>query len=304
MNNFLKYLYRIFIRDKVEKLYLSEGKIYEVLGENFLNGYYFLVLKVKEYCDSKYYLIVENCKTPLFIELKITDKHSEYVKIDKVALKNVLPKNILYTLAKNGLCTTIENTMKEGTNPFTIHRLTMCLYKNILGLTVHHNDKNKYNNAITNLTPLDNFTHQKLDVKPEPAFTQLTQKYNKEFEVKYFKAKRNTLANRGENLLTILQKLHEGHQVKDIVSKQYKKSKIYEVKSHFYHIKEFTIYLKTFNSPTRRELNGKVNTIWKDIYNFEKIYSPDYKDLLRFTEDINKYLTKQTIKLKIKPKGY
>lgn len=294
MNKFLKYLYRTFIRDKVQELYLSEGKIYKVLGENFLNGYYFLVLEVKEFSFSNtdYYLIVENCKTPLFIQLKITDKESDYVKIDKIALKNALPKNILEILAKNGLCTTVENTTKEGTNPFTIHRLTMCLYKNILGLTVHHNDKDKLNNVINNLTPLEAWKHQKLDTQPEPKYYFETSEFHETFVDEYFKQKRDTLASRGRNLLTILNKLHKGYPIKEIVSKEYKKSKVYEVKRHFYYLNEFIKFLITFKRLTREKLNGKPDSIWDDIYFFEICYRPQMYDLERFAENLYKYFQK------------
>lgn len=294
MNKFLKYLYRTFIRDKVQELYLSEGKIYKVLGENFLNGYYFLVLEAKEYSFSspEYYLIVENCKKPLVVELKLADKNSEYVKFDKVAFRKMLPKNIFNILANNGLCTTVKNTLKNESNLLTVHRLTMCLYKNILGLTVHHNDKDKRNNVITNLTPLDNFTHQRLDVKPEPTFTQLTQKYNKEFEIEYFKSRRNTLASRVQNIITILYKLYEGHQTKKIVSKKYKKSRIYEIKNHFYYLNEFIEFLETFTNPVRNGFNGKTNSTWEDIYFFEFCYRPQIYDLERFAENLYKYFPK------------
>ncbi len=300
MKNRLTLLYKNFIREKISNKYLIHKKHYLVLGDGFINGYYLAIISSNnEYINlQNYYLIIENCKTPKIIELKQTELASQYVKLDKPYLLKNMPANILYYLAKQGLCTTINNAIKKESNPYLLHRLVMCLYHNIISLTVHHNNKNPQVNHINNLTPLEDTLHKRLDrIENSEKYTDKTNFYNQKFKTKYFKPSKNTLANRDKNILTILHKLYLKLPVKNIICSKYKQTKVYEIKRHYFYLVEFINYMKSLIDKESAPLYEKHHKNWKHILDFEMcnteklLINKEFKQLFK---DIFIYKEKMT----------
>ncbi|MBR6162411.1 hypothetical protein IKQ26_00765 [bacterium] len=98
------------------------------------------------------FLIVENIKNPIILELKVFHNNSNYMVFLFSELKSKLSKKILSKLLKSGLFMT--NKDRDKYNPLVaFHRLVVCIKTNINGLTIHHIDKNKQNNSLDNLLP-------------------------------------------------------------------------------------------------------------------------------------------------------
>lgn len=274
--NTLKNLYKEYIRSYTSKKY-EELQDYNcnIIGENILGNYYFLLFENNNSENQTYYLIVENCKNPKIIHLKRSSTNPHYYTFNKNILKANMPA--YKKLVKNGLFKSLKSGFSELNNLASIHRLNMCLYKNILNLEVHHNDKNKKNNHITNLTPIDEYKHDELDLMAEPEFSILTSKYNNEFiqELSKTEKNRNTLASRDNivlNVISLLNKNIKPKEISRILKHKIKKSKIYEIKNYFYYAPSFINYLKTHITNGIDNLNGNLQKQWNRIYKFEEKY--------------------------------
>lgn len=274
--NTLKKLYKEYIRsytsEKYEKL---QNHNCNIIGENILGNYYFLLLEDNNFVNPTYYLLIENCKNPQFIHLKRSSTNSRYYTFNKNVLKVNMPA--FKRLVKNGLFKNIKSGISELNNLASIHRLNMCLYKNILTLEVHHNDKNKQNNSITNLTPIDEYRHDELDLMEEPEFSILTSKYNNEFikELSKTEKNKNTLASRDNIVLKVICLLNSNikpSEISKILKYKIKKSKIYEIKNYFYYAQSFINYLKMYITNGIDNLNGKFHKPWEHVYKFEDKY--------------------------------
>ena len=99
----LKKLYRLFLRDKVNEQYELSYIEGAVLGENILNGYYFLVLRKIDWDSGKvyHYLLTENCKKPSLIKLK----EYESILITTDGLHNLLDGKKLIKMLNEPLTT-------------------------------------------------------------------------------------------------------------------------------------------------------------------------------------------------------
>lgn len=270
--NTLKKLYKEYIRSYTSEKYEElQNHNCNIIGENILGNYYFLLLEDNNFVNPTYYLLVENCKNPQFIHLKRSSTNSHYYTFNKNVLKVNMPA--FKRLVKNGLFKNIKSGFSELNNLASIHRLNMCLYKNILTLEVHHNDKNKQNNSITNLTPIDEYRHDELDLMEEPEFSILTSKYNKEFIEELKSTERDTLASRDNIVLEVLMLLNKNLKpstISKILKNKIKKSKIYEIKSYFYYLSDFITYLNSYASSCVSSFNGKLGCQWNLIFNFEE----------------------------------
>ena len=299
MTKHLNRLYKNFIREKISNQYLAQRKGYLILGDGFINGYYLAIISINnEYSNvQNYYLIIDNCKTPKIIELKQTEQASQYVKLDKPYLLKNMPVNILYYLAKQGLCTTKNNAIKKESNPYLLHRLVMCLYYNIIGLTVHHNNKNPQVNHINNLTPLEDTLHKRLDrIENSALYQDKTNFYHQKFKETCFKLTKNTLASRDSNVLTILHKLYLNIPVRNIICSKYKQTKVYEIKRHYFYLVEFINYIKSLIDKETTPLYEKHHKNWKYILDFEmyntekslinKEFKHLFKDIFVYKEKI------------------
>lgn len=270
----LKNLYKDYIRSLTNDKYKElQNKNYKVIGENILENYYFLLLENNDSEKIRYYLIIENCKKSQIIYLKRNSSNSRYYTFNKNVLKANMPA--FKRLIKRGLFKNINSGCSKLNNLASIHRLNMCLYKNILNLEVHHNDKNKNNNHITNLTPIDEYIHDELDLMEEPEFSILTSNYNNEFIQELRKIDRDTLASRDNIILEVISLLNKNlkpKQIAKILKNKIKKSKIYEIKNYFYYALDFIEYLKKHIINGFEHFDGIFNKQWKKVLNFECKY--------------------------------
>lgn len=240
--------YEFFMLKTVIKKYFPNNTNIRVLGNNFIDSYYFMLIEELNIsgnkADTEYYLIVENCKKPVIVQLKKTDEQSDYIKFEKKHFRKSIGEKIFKILAQRGICTQEHIALSESTNPLLIHRLNACLYKNILGLEVHHNNKDKTDNYIINLTPIKHKLHDFLDRQQGGEYEILTKRLHKKFvqEVEKLGIKRNTLSNRNEIVLAVLLDLNYGKSVKKITNKNIKKTKVYQIKRHYFYIKDFIKY--------------------------------------------------------------
>ena len=97
------------------------------------------------------YLIIENIKDSKMFKIETMPHKDSYVITSRKCLQDYMPVNAFKTLLKQGLYMTEKAKNSRHDNKIGLHRLNLCLYKNITGISVHHIDKNKQNNCITNL---------------------------------------------------------------------------------------------------------------------------------------------------------
>ena len=288
MTQYLKNLYLEFIRAKIAQEYIPFHYDGIVLGENMLGGYYF-VLTTNFHCEEGfYYLLLENCVNTCWIQLaKINNKSKQYNIFRRSILENILPKRAFKLLLDNGLYKTYKAKISKNDNLTSIHRLNMCLYTNITDLEVHHNNKIKSFNNITNLTPIEKSLHDELDMLAEPKFSEVTNKLHKQFKEGLLKPKRNTLSSRDEFVLDVLILLWKGFSPLEIVKKLDKKvhkSKIYEIKQYYFYLSEFMDYLYNYIVKGVDDFYGIFDCQWEYIKDFNKDlawWNSDYKS---FTE--------------------
>lgn len=294
MNEYLKHLYHDFIRGKIAQEYMPFHYDGMVLGENILGGYYFVLATSFNGEYLEYYLLLENCKKPDWIKLvKLKENPQLYETFNRSALKKFLPKRAFQLLLNNGLYESYEAKISKYDNLTSIHRLNACLYTNISGLEIHHNNKNKSCNRITNLTPVEKDFHDKLDKLPEPEFTEVTGKLHNEFKKNLLKPKRNTLPNRDEIVFEVLILLWKGFSPVEIVKKldrKIHKSKIYEIKQYYFYLSEFMDYLYNLIVKRIDDFYGIFDCQWEYIDDFNgdlAWWNSDYKS---FVESIAKRL--------------
>ena len=117
MSKQLKKLYKDFIREKVNDKYIAHNINCQILGENFVENYYILLMQDWNHSLSKkssdYYLLIENCREPKFLKFKQIDKLNAYVRIKKKILEQ--HKTLFSLLVKHGLFYNLE-TAKNSTN--------------------------------------------------------------------------------------------------------------------------------------------------------------------------------------------
>lgn len=248
MSKQLKKLYKDFIREKVNHKYIYDNKNCLILGENFVENYYIILMQDWNNSLSKklpdYYLLIENCKKPEFLKFKQVDKRNAYVRIEKKILEQ--HEKLFSLLIKQGLFYNPETAKNSTNTQILVHRLNLCLYINIIKLECHHNDKDKKNNVILNLTPIEKEKHKLLDDAPEKLYQELTDKYHKEFVRKIFHPKRNTLASRYNVVIDVLFDLKNGKSVLEIERIHFgrlKETTIRKIKNFYFYTEEFLHYL-------------------------------------------------------------
>lgn len=146
------------------------------------------------------FILIENIEEPILVELKRNLINKKYIAFNRSNLENFLPKNLFKKLVKKGLYSSekAKNSIKD--NLFSLQRLVACLYKNITSLEIHHIDKNKFNNTITNLLSISKKEHEELDGLPVEE--GIAESYK--MQSKQIKNSRNTLAKNYELVLKIL----------------------------------------------------------------------------------------------------
>lgn len=305
MTNFLEKLYRDFLRNKIHQKYIYNNPNYFVLGENILNGYYYVLLS--EWGDERYEysLIIENCKHPDCKHIQLSH-NPEYDIFKKSALKNIIPKKAFETLIKNGLFKDINSGYdRKKDNLAAIHRLNMCMYTDIKELEVHHNNKKKRDNFITNLTPIHKPLHYELDNMPEPQFSRVTSELHNNFKKDLHKQKRNTLSNRDELVIEILILLSKGLKPEKIAKKyrnRIQKSKIYQIKRYYFYLDEFLNYLYNLAVKGISTLDGIYDYQWKNIWEFNANFNNWNQDIERFLDYIRPLL-KNEYKISLYARG-
>lgn len=295
MTNIIKRIYNKFLQEKITEKYIKQyGKNVIILGANFLNNYYIVLFQNlgenKNYRLGENYLIIENCDNPQKIYLKLYDPASEYLKSRKHCIDNICPE--VFTLLLNrGLYMKYDAGLK-GDNLFSLHRLNMCLYTNISVIyEVHHNNKHKDQNEISNLTPIHKDIHKELDLMQGEDFTINTNILHNQFKTNIIKHPKNTLANRDKNILNILYGLSIGKSVKELESKKIRKTKIYEIKKNYYYLKDFIKYLENIMNITFEEFNGNPLLNWKNVYPYNPLQQitkdefKEFQDYIYYTPD-------------------
>lgn len=287
----IEYLYKTFLRNKVNNsMILNQYNNSKIIGDNILDGCYFVLLEDYSCTNKTYILLVENCLSTKNVLLTYDKNTTKYNIFPKNILKESLSEKAYSSLIKNGLFSNINSGFSQYNNYTSIHRLNMCLYKNILNLEVHHMDKNKKNNFIFNLVPIAEKEHKKLDILQGKEYWNSTNQYFLEF-LKYLnKKRRNTIANRNEIIYEILILLKSGKtpiEISDYFGKKIGKSKIYEIKKYYFYLNDFINYVKECKNTAFYQLNGKLGLQWKSLLDFEALYLPCKYENNCFLEDLN-----------------
>ena len=288
----LKALYRTFIRAKVNQEHIIQNPQYCILGENFIRNQYFMVIAdVNDSNDPKtfnYHLLIENPPQPDILALKVCDVNAKYIKTrrDYIISKR---SDIFQTLVKQGFYFSQEKAYGQYNSTCLIHRLTACLYENITGLEIHHNNKEKTFNAITNLTPLPKEIHEPLDKKQGEEFVLETEQYHNAFRQRVFREKRNTLASRDNIIFDILQYLHDGKSVVEInkiLKGKIGCTKIQEIKNYYFYLDDFFKYLYSRATSNFSAFNDDFGLQWLYPLRFDWYEEGDTFALDRFLNEI------------------
>lgn len=259
----LKELYQLFLIYFINSKYFEDINNINILGANFIDNLFIVVFQK----NNRIFIIIENILTPIFIELKQVKNKDGYITIDKNFYSKVIPQKIREKLAKRGLCLTYATGMKNNKS-LCLHRLITCLYFNCINKEVHHINKNKIDNYITNLIPLDAISHKRID---NDLLNGVNFAINEQEQLKSkLKKTRTTLANNEQILYEILSLKNKQLPVKKIIKiiKKIRKSKIYEIINYFYYSNEFKIWLKMQQNQTFQELYGKFFNEWKNVINY------------------------------------
>lgn len=217
------------------------------------------------------YLIVENIKDSRIFKIETIPHKDGYVITSRKYLQDFMPVKAFQTLLKQGLYMTEKAKNSTNDNKICLHRLNLCLYQKIIGSSVHHIDKNKHNNSITNLLPISNEKiHSDLDHKDYDL--KIAYKLQKEFKSQVFKPKNQTVASNDDVIFEILnlkvQELNVNAIIKKMKSK-IKKSSVYKILKDFFYVKEFLQALENNSIQEFSRFDGKTLNKWEYIKAFE-----------------------------------
>ena len=220
---------------------------------------------------KKRFLLIENIKVPIILELQKQPHKEGYITINKADLANNIPLKLRKILAQRGLASNEEIGMKTNKR-FCWHRLVACLYYNCIGRFVHHIYKNSLDtNDITNLIVVDEKQHKSIDNDKKNCIRRGL-KIQKILKDELFKQPKQTLANNDNIILKILELKKQGHSNKKIIKKlqsKIKQTKIYEHVKTFFYVDDFLKWLESKQNKPIHMLNEKTSKRWRKIIAFE-----------------------------------
>ncbi len=204
-------------------------------------------------------MVVDSKQESKVIELDIIEYNDDYIRLksDNIS-KNISKKTYKYLL-NNGLYMTKKDNRTLNTY-LGLHRLVACLYGDISNLSIHHIDKNKKNNSIENLVPMNQEFNTSLDSLEFSQMLKIGQEEHKKW-IKNTNKKNNSLANNSylqfeiltNSLNTSIQKIYSN------IRKKFKNIQtVRNIINYFYHLKEFIIWLKYNDIGTFKDLNKNV----------------------------------------------
>lgn len=207
---------------------------------------------------GRFYLVVDSKRESKLIELDIIEYSDGYLRIKSNNITKEINSKLYDKLLDNGLYMTRKENRKLNTY-LALHRLVACLYGDITGLTIHHIDKDKSNNNIENLVPLEQEVNTSLDSLEYNKMLTIGQQKHKEW-IKSIERCNKTLASNPYIQFEILIK-SLGYSVNEIYLKFKKKIKniqtIRNIINYFYRLNEFIIWLKINDKKLFDDLNRK-----------------------------------------------
>lgn len=196
--------------------------------------------------NKKYiYVIEENIKTAKMFELKTFISNDKYIRFNQDSLKNFLSKKCFDELLKKGLFMTKIPRMYNAV--ISLQRLIGCLYSNITDMEMHHINKDKLNNKLDNLVPLEKELNISIDSLPFEEMLKVGQNRHQEWVKEFNKSSRHTLANNDFLIFEILSNSigKTAKAVHKIFIDKIKSIKIiYEILNKYFYTEDFLKYLK------------------------------------------------------------
>lgn len=216
------------------------------------------------------YIIIENTSHQICARIAVTKNQYGYIIGLKNDLKKIFPAKLLDRLFKNHLYQNIESAYNDYNNYWSLQRLVCSLYTKICDRVVHHINKLKMVNNITNLLPVTKEEHIQLEDYDEDGM--LARKMQAAFKRKSNRCRNQTVANNDDVILQILKLASEGISKNDIVktmSKYVKKSSVYAILKDFFYGKEFVLTIENNDIIDVSEFNGIMRERWQKIIEFE-----------------------------------
>ena len=219
------------------------------------------------------FILIENIKEPIILELNKQPHREGYITINKADLANNIPYKLLKILAKRGLASSEEIGLRTNKR-FCWHRLVACLYYNCIGKFVHHIHKDSRNiNDITNLIVLNEIEHKSID-NDRINYLERGLEIQKNLKDNFFKPNKQTLANNDHIILKILILKKKGLNNRRIIKKlktKIKQTKVYEHIKTFFYIDDFLRWLESEQNKPIQRLNEKIRKRWQKIIDFESL---------------------------------
>lgn len=218
----------------------------------------------------KYFIKIINIKDEKEVFLQ-PDGNNQYNTFRKNSIINNVKENVFKQLALNGLYSTYETGMNENNSLCSIHRFAMSLRYKIINKILHHINKNKENNSLNNLLPLNSYDeHKTLDSLPPDIGIQKSKEmhnnYNFDLDIS-----RNTIGNNRDLVIKILSNPNlKAHEIEKLIGKKLKHSKISAIRQYYFYAQEFLSWLSIHSTSHYNELCGNLNSSWHDLLTFEQ----------------------------------
>ena len=198
--------------------------------------------------QKHFYIIEENIKNPKMFELKTFTTIDKYIRFNQNSLKDFLWGKSFKTMLKNGLFMTKKDRTYNAS--ISIQRLVGCLYSDITGMEMHHINKDKTNNTLYNLVPLESDVNTSIDSLPFNEMQEFGRKEHQKWIKSFNKKRRNTVANNPLLIIDILSN-SIGKTTKAVHTMFKKKIKsikvIRNILNIFFYAEEFLKYLEKNN---------------------------------------------------------
>lgn len=234
-------------------------------------------------------LIAENIKQSGWKEIPAYENNytNGYVKLDRDAIKDILPYKDFKSLVKRGCY--FEGVDSEKESDIYIHRLVGAIHYSIVGKECHHLDCKKIYSMIINIIPLDHGIHQTINSWGNARRgIEKSLELEKELQIEQFsktKRKRWTVQSDVDvvaDIINLIATEVSKNQIKETYKDKMSNKTLSKYINYFYYSKDFLEFLENQNITEFTDLFSILGEEWRFVVDWEK--NKD-KNLQEFEEE-------------------